>query len=189
MQVGIIGLGRMGANMSRRWVGQGHRVVGYARTRRTVEGLVRDGAISDGAVSLADLAGKLSLPRVIWLMVPAAAVDATLDELVPHLAPGDMVIDGGNSYYVDDIRRSKALVAQGIHYLDCGTSGGVWGLQRGYCLMIGGPAKRPWPSSTHSSGRSPRAWPRRRELPVGPAPPATTRRAICIAALPVPATS
>ncbi len=139
MQVGIIGLGRMGANMSRRWIDAGHHVVGYARTRSTVDGLVSDGAISEGATSLADLAGKLSQPRVIWLMVPAASVDATLEKLAPHLASGDMVIDGGNSYYVDDIRRSKAFAAQGIDYLDCGTSGGVWGLERGYCLMIGGP--------------------------------------------------
>ena len=141
MQVGLIGLGRMGANMSRRWIKDGHQVVGYARTRSTVEGLVADGAISEGASSLADVAARLSSPRAIWLMVPAASVDATLDELVPHLGPGDMVIDGGNSYYIDDIRRSEALAAQDIRYLDCGTSGGVWGLERGYCLMIGGPGE------------------------------------------------
>ncbi len=139
VDVGLIGLGRMGANMSRRWVKDGHRVVGYARTRSTVEGLVADGAISEGADSLADLIGKLPSPRVIWLMVPTASVDATLDELTPHLAAGDMVVDGGNSYYIDDISRSRALAEQGIDYLDCGTSGGVWGLERGYCLMIGGP--------------------------------------------------
>jgi len=139
MQVGIIGLGRMGANMSRRWIRSGHHVVGYARTRSTVEGLVSDGAISAGATSIEELAGQLQAPRVVWLMVPAASVDDTLDQLRPHLGSGDMVIDGGNSYYVDDIRRSKALAEDGIEYLDCGTSGGVWGLERGYCLMIGGP--------------------------------------------------
>ena len=139
MQVGIIGLGRMGANMSRRWIRNGHHVVGYARTRSTVEGLVSDGAISAGATSIDELVGQLQTPRVVWLMVPAASVDDTLEQLRSQLAAGDMVIDGGNSYYVDDIRRSKALAQDGIEYLDCGTSGGVWGLERGYCLMIGGP--------------------------------------------------
>jgi 6-phosphogluconate dehydrogenase len=138
MQVGIVGLGRMGANMSRRWIGNGHQVVGYARTRSTVEGLVADAAISIGATSIEELAGHLQAPRVVWLMVPAASVDETLEQLRPHLASGDIVIDGGNSYYVDDIRRSKALAEDGIEYVDCGTSGGVWGLDRGYCLMIGG---------------------------------------------------
>ncbi|TAM58594.1 MAG: decarboxylating 6-phosphogluconate dehydrogenase [Chloroflexota bacterium] len=139
MQVGLIGLGRMGANMSRRWIKDGHRVVGYARTAATVEGLVKDGAISAGAASLEDLVASLDRPRVLWLMVPAAAVDGTLDQIRPLLAKGDMVVDGGNSYYIDDIRRAKGLAADGIHYLDCGTSGGVWGVERGYCLMIGGP--------------------------------------------------
>jgi 6-phosphogluconate dehydrogenase len=141
VQLGLIGLGRMGANMSRRWIRNGHRVVGYARTKATVDGLVADGAISDGATSIDDLVARLASPRVVWLMVPAASVDQTIDQLRPHLGPGDMVIDGGNSWYVDDIRRSKALAADGIHYLDCGTSGGVWGLERGYCLMIGGPSE------------------------------------------------
>jgi 6-phosphogluconate dehydrogenase len=139
MQVGLVGLGRMGANMSRRWLRNGHTVVGYARTKATVDGLVADGAISAGSDSLAELVSKLEKPRVLWLMVPAASVDATLDQLVPLLAAGDMVIDGGNSYYHDDIRRSRELEPAGIHYLDCGTSGGVAGLERGYCLMIGGP--------------------------------------------------
>ncbi len=139
MQVGLIGLGRMGANMARRWRKSGHQVVGYARHAETVDGLVADGAISGGATSLADLVSRLDAPRVVWLMVPAASVDATLADLVPHLGPGDVVVDGGNSYYHDDIRRSKGLAAKGIEYLDCGTSGGVWGLERGYCLMIGGP--------------------------------------------------
>ena len=138
MKLGLVGLGRMGANMSRRWLRNGHTVVGYARHAETVEGLVKDGAISAGATSLADLVAQLETPRVLWLMVPAASVDATLDQLVPLLGAGDVVVDGGNSYYRDDIRRAKALEPSGIRYLDCGTSGGVWGLERGYCLMIGG---------------------------------------------------
>jgi 6-phosphogluconate dehydrogenase len=129
----------MGANMSRRWLRNGHTVFGYARTKATVDGLVAEGAITGGSSSLSDLVAQLEQPRVLWLMVPAASVDATLDQLKPLLAAGDMVIDGGNSYYHDDIRRSKELEAAGIRYLDCGTSGGVWGLERGYCLMIGGP--------------------------------------------------
>ena len=141
MQIGLVGLGRMGANMSRRWLAAGHSVVGYARHAETVNGLLAGKAISAGATSLKDLVGQLSTPRVIWLMVPAASVDATLDELVPLLARDDVVVDGGNSYYVDDLRRSATLAEAGIHYLDCGTSGGVAGRERGYCLMIGGPAE------------------------------------------------
>src|SRR5664280_1695212 len=141
MQIGLVGLGRMGANMSRRWLRDGHTVVGYARHAETVNGLLAEKAISAGATSLKDLVGQLATPRVVWLMVPAASVDATLDEIAPLLAHGDVVVDGGNSYYVDDIRRSKTLAKEGIHYLDCGTSGGVAGLERGYCLMIGGPAE------------------------------------------------
>ncbi len=139
MQVGLVGLGRMGANMSRRWLRNGHSVFGYARTKATVDGLVADGTLSGGAYSMAELVAKLDKPRVLWLMVPAASVDPALEQLCPLLAEGDMVIDGGNSYYRDDIRRSKELEPAGIRYLDCGTSGGVWGLERGYCLMIGGP--------------------------------------------------
>ena len=139
MQIGLVGLGRMGSNMSRRWLRAGHSVVGYARHAETVDGLLADTAISAGAASLKDLVDQLATPRVVWLMVPAASVDATLDDIVPLLAPGDVVVDGGNSYYVDDIRRSTTLAKAGIHYLDCGTSGGVAGLERGYCLMIGGP--------------------------------------------------
>jgi 6-phosphogluconate dehydrogenase len=129
----------MGANMARRWLVNGHTVYGYARTKATVDGLVADGTLSGGVYSLAELVTKLDKPRVLWLMVPAASVDATLEVLCPLLAEGDMVIDGGNSYYRDDIRRSKEMAQTGIRYLDCGTSGGVWGLERGYCLMIGGP--------------------------------------------------
>ncbi len=139
MEIGLVGLGRMGANMSRRWQRNGHTVVGYARTAATVDGMVADGSISGGAHSLAELVGKLSKPRILWLMVPAASVDATIEQLVPLLESGDIVIDGGNSYYQDDIRRSKELASKGIKYLDCGTSGGTWGLERGYCLMFGGP--------------------------------------------------
>ena len=138
MEIGLVGLGRMGANMSRRWLGSGHAVVGYARHAETVNGLLADGTISYGATSLGDLVSQLATPRVVWLMVPAASVDATLDQVVPLLAPGDVVVDGGNSHYVDDVRRSRSLAAEGISYLDCGTSGGVVGLERGYCLMIGG---------------------------------------------------
>jgi 6-phosphogluconate dehydrogenase len=139
MHVGLVGLGRMGANMARRWRRDGHVVVGYARTAATVEGLVADGALDAGATSLADLVAQLPAPRVVWVMVPAASVDATLAQLVPLLAPGDTVIDGGNSWYQDDIRRAGELAPSGIAYIDIGTSGGTWGLERGYCLMIGGP--------------------------------------------------
>ena len=139
MKIGLVGLGRMGANMSCRLITAGHEVVGYARTAATVEGYVKDGSVSAGASSLADLAAKLEKPRVLWLMVPAASVDATLEQLLPHLSAGDIVIDGGNSFYQDDIRRSEELATHGIKYIDCGTSGGVWGKDRGYCLMIGGP--------------------------------------------------
>ncbi|MEI7743455.1 MAG: decarboxylating 6-phosphogluconate dehydrogenase [Chloroflexota bacterium] len=139
MHVGLVGLGRMGANMARRWRRDGHTVVGYARTAATVEGLVADGAIDAGATSLKDLVAQLPAPRVLWVMVPAASVDATLNELTALLSPGDTIIDGGNSWYRDDIRRSEELAPAGIRYLDCGTSGGTWGLERGYCLMIGGP--------------------------------------------------
>lgn len=138
MQLGLVGLGRMGANMAKRLVRNGHTVVGMARHDSTVQGALKEGAISSGTTSLADLVKQLDTPRAIWLMVPAASVDATLTELVPLLSPGDLVVDGGNSYYHDDIRRAAELKPKGIHYMDTGTSGGVWGLERGYCLMIGG---------------------------------------------------
>ena len=136
MQIGMIGLGRMGANMVRRLIKQGHDCVVFDRSPQAVGDLVKDKAI--GATSLADLVKKLEKPRNIWLMVPAAVVDQTIADLVPHLEQGDVLIDGGNSYYVDDIRHAKELAPKRIHYVDVGTSGGVWGLERGYCMMIGG---------------------------------------------------
>jgi 6-phosphogluconate dehydrogenase len=136
MQIGMIGLGRMGANMARRLIRKGHSCVVFNRSPQPVSELVQEKAI--GATSLADLVKKLETPRAIWLMVPAAVVDDTIAGLLPHLGNGDTLIDGGNSYYIDDLRRAKQLAPQKIHYLDVGTSGGVWGLERGYCMMIGG---------------------------------------------------
>ncbi len=141
MELGMIGLGRMGANMAQRLIRAGHSVVGYVRHAETVQALQKEGSITKGATSLADLVNQLSTPRAIWLMVPAASVDATLANVLPHLVSGDIVIDGGNSYYHDDIRRAAELKSHGIHYVDVGTSGGIWGLERGYCLMIGGEEK------------------------------------------------
>ncbi len=136
MQIGMIGLGRMGANMVRRLMRSGHECVVFDANPASVKELAGEGAV--GAASLQDLAAKLKAPRPVWLMVPAAVVDQTLSALTGLLEKGDVVIDGGNSYYVDDIRRAKELQPKGIHYVDCGTSGGVWGEERGYCLMIGG---------------------------------------------------
>jgi 6-phosphogluconate dehydrogenase len=138
MQLGMIGLGRMGANMTRRLLKGGHDCVVFDLSAAAVAALVREKAV--GADSLADLTGKLARPRALWLMVPAAVVDRTIADLLPHLDAGDILIDGGNSYFVDDIRRAQELAARGIHYVDVGTSGGVWGLERGYCMMIGGEA-------------------------------------------------
>jgi 6-phosphogluconate dehydrogenase len=138
MQLGMIGLGRMGANMVRRLMRDGHQCVVFDRFPQAVQALAEEKAT--GASSLADFVGKLAQPRAVWLMVPAAVVDETIAELVPLLAAGDTLIDGGNSYYIDDIRRSKELAPTRIDYVDVGTSGGVWGLERGYCMMIGGPA-------------------------------------------------
>jgi 6-phosphogluconate dehydrogenase len=139
VKIGMVGLGRMGGNMARRLMRGGHECVVYNRSRGPVQKLAREGAI--GASSLANLVARLKPPRTIWLMIPAGAVDGVLRELAPRLQKGDAMIDGGNSYYVDDIRRAKELKLRGIYYLDAGTSGGVWGLERGYCLMIGGEKK------------------------------------------------
>jgi 6-phosphogluconate dehydrogenase len=136
MQLGMIGLGRMGANMVRRLQRNRHTCVVYDRNASAVSELASEGA--EGSASLKEFVAKLSRPRAIWLMVPAAVVDASINDLLPLLEPDDILIDGGNSYYVDDIRRAKELAAKKIHYVDVGTSGGVWGLERGYCMMIGG---------------------------------------------------
>jgi len=139
MQIGMIGLGRMGANMVRRLLKGGHRGVVFDRSPKAVTELTAVKAV--GSSSLADFAKKLEKPRAVWLMVPAAVVDEAIADLLPHLEAEDILIDGGNSYYVDDIRRAKELAARRIHYVDVGTSGGVWGLERGYCMMIGGEKK------------------------------------------------
>ena len=136
MQLGMIGLGRMGANMVRRLLKGGHQCVAFDMSPRAVAELVQEKAV--GAGSLAELVKSLAKPRAVWLMVPAGVVDKTIADLLPHLEAGDILIDGGNSYYVDDIRRAKELRPKAIHYVDVGTSGGVWGLERGYCMMVGG---------------------------------------------------
>jgi 6-phosphogluconate dehydrogenase len=136
MQLGMVGLGRMGANMVRRLIRGGHQCVVYDRAPQAVKDLVKDNAT--GADSPADFVKKLAKPRAIWLMVPAGVVDQTIAGFLPLLEAGDILIDGGNSYYVDDIRRARELDVKKIHYVDVGTSGGVWGLERGYCMMIGG---------------------------------------------------
>src|SRR5246127_2040353 len=136
MQLGMIGLGRMGANMVRRLIKNGHSCVVYDRSADSVKQLSGEGAT--GSSALDDFVKKLEKPRAIWLMGPDGVVDASIHDLLPKLDPGDILIDGGNSYYIDDIRRAKELKAKGLHYLDVGTSGGVWGLERGYCQMIGG---------------------------------------------------
>ena len=138
MQLGMVGLGRMGANMVLRLIKHGHECVAFDVSPEAVEGLVKQKAT--GAASLQELVSKLQKPRAIWLMVPAAVVDKTIQQILPHLEPDDILIDGGNSYYIDDIRRAKELAPKKIHYVDVGTSGGVWGLERGYCMMIGGEA-------------------------------------------------
>jgi 6-phosphogluconate dehydrogenase len=136
MQLGMIGLGRMGANMVRRLMKKGHDCVVFDRSQQAVTELTKENAA--GATSLQDFVKKIKKPRAAWLMVPAAVVDQTIAELLPHMEPGDILIDGGNSYYIDDIARAKQLAPKQIHYVDVGTSGGVWGLERGYCMMIGG---------------------------------------------------
>ena len=137
MQLAMIGLGRMGANMARRLATHGHECVVFDRSSKAVDDLAKADGITPSS-SMEDLIGKLSKPRAIWMMIPAGVVEETIAEIVPHLESGDILIDGGNSYYVDDIRRAKELSAKGIEYVDVGTSGGVWGLERGYCMMIGG---------------------------------------------------
>src|SRR5580693_7612228 len=136
MQLGMIGLGRMGSNMVRRLIKSGHECVVYDLNASAVSDLVTHGA--KGAATIAEFISLLTKPRAIWLMLPAGVVDQTLDSVVPLLEAGDIIIDGGNSYYLDDISRAKVLQQKGIHYIDAGTSGGTWGLDRGYCLMIGG---------------------------------------------------
>jgi len=138
VQLGMIGLGRMGANMVRRLLKGGHQCVVFDMSAKAVAELEKEKAI--GAASLAEFAMSLTKPRAVWLMVPVGAVDKAIADLLPHLERGDILIDGGNSYYVDDIRRAKEVRPAGIHYVDVGTSGGVWGLERGYCMMIGGEA-------------------------------------------------
>src|SRR2546428_7420719 len=139
MQIGMIGLGRMGANMARRLLNGGHHCVVFDVSPQAVAELTENKAV--GSSSLGDLVKKLAKPRAVWLMVPAAVVDQTIADLLPHLEAEDILIDGGNSYYIDDIRRAKELAPKGIHYVDVGTSGGIWGLERGYCMMIGGEAE------------------------------------------------
>jgi 6-phosphogluconate dehydrogenase len=170
MQLGMIGLGRMGANMVRRLQKNGHQCVVYDRTPEVVKQLTADG--STGSSSIEDFVKKLQKPRAIWLMVPAAAADSTITQLLPHLEKDDILIDGGNSYYIDDIRRAKELAPRGIHYVDVGTSGGVWGLERGYCQMIGGETSR---RSLRGAAASTAHLGVKR-------PPAPRRKAICIAA-------
>jgi len=137
MQLGMLGLGRMGANMVKRLAARGHECVVFDRSTEVVNELSKTAGVT-GSTSLEDMVSKLTAPRALWLMIPAGAVEDTIKELVPHLEPGDILIDGGNSYYIDDIRRAKELAPKDVNYVDVGTSGGVWGLERGYCMMIGG---------------------------------------------------
>ena len=187
MQLGMIGLGRMGANMARRLLKNGHQCVVFDLSPEAVQALVQEKAA--GADSLADLVKKLTKPRAVWLMVPAAVVDKTIADLVPHLEAGDTLIDGGNSYYVDDIRRAKELAAKRIDYVDVGTSGGIWGLERGYCMMIGGPQAAVGTPRSRSSERWRRAWARLPAHRAARNSPALPRWAISIADRTAPATS
>src|ERR1700719_2586712 len=138
MQLGMVGLGRMGANMVRRLVAHGHECVVFDMSPKVVADMAKEKGIT-GSSSLADMVSKLAKPRAVWMMIPAGVVEKTIEQIAPHLEAGDILIDGGNSYYMDDIRRAKELAKKGIRYVDVGTSGGVWGLERGYCMMIGGP--------------------------------------------------
>jgi 6-phosphogluconate dehydrogenase (decarboxylating) len=187
MQLGMIGLGRMGANMVRRLMRNGHQCVVFDRNATSVKDLEKEGAV--GTSSLDDFVAKLTMPRPVWLMVPAGVVDNMLTELGARLKRGDIIIDGGNSYYIDDIRRSRELEAKGVHYVDVGTSGGVWGLERGYCQMIGA---RPmwfvvWTQSSRRSHQDEERFRARRG--VRRAPPGPPRKAICIAGITAPGTS
>ena len=164
MQLGMIGLGRMGGNMVRRLLKGGHQCVVYNRSANAVAELVKEKAV--GTTSLPDFVKKLSKPRAVWLMVPTGVVDNVIADLLPHLERGDMLIDGGNSYYIDDIRRAKELKSKGIHYVDVGTSGGVWGLERGYCMMIGG--ERRCGEASRSDLRNACTRPRRYSAHAGP---------------------
>jgi 6-phosphogluconate dehydrogenase len=188
MQLGMVGLGRMGGEMTRRLMAAGHRLVVYDASPKAVQALAGAGAAA--AEGLNDLLEKLQKPRALWLMLPAAVVDATVEAVLPGLERGDILIDGGNSHYHDDLRRSALLRERGIHYLDVGTSGGVWGLERGYCLMIGGRRNR-WRGSIQFSlpslrdslrrpgarGEAARRRPRKRGISTADPPaPATSSR-------------
>ncbi|MFE0510860.1 NAD(P)-binding domain-containing protein, partial [Streptomyces sp. NPDC058964] len=166
MQLGMVGLGRMGANLVRRLMRDGHTCVVYDLSTDAVSELEQEGATA--ASSMKDLVGKLSRPRNIWLMLPAGVVQGTVDELADLLTSDDIVIDGGNSYYRDDLSRSQQLAPLGIHYVDCGTSGGIWGLERGYCLMVGGPQEAGPPQEPHHRPKAPGPRP---PLPTPPRPP------------------
>ena len=166
MQVGMVGLGRMGANMVRRLLKGGHECVVFNRSPKPVEELVREKAV--GATSLKELVSKLKKPRAVWLMVPAAIVDEMIASVVQDLDPGDILIDGGNSYYIDDIRRAKELAPRQVHFVDVGTSGGIWGLERGYCMMIGGedrgdqiPRSHPCNAGSRYGQHLSHTWPRK----------------------------
>ena len=187
MQLGMIGLGRMGANMVRRLLKDGHQCVVFDRSQQAIQDLVKEKAA--GADSLADFVKKLSKPRAIWLMVPAAVVDQSIAELLPLLEAGDILIDGGNSYYVDDIRRAKELAAKKIHYVDVGTSGGVWGLERGYCMIDRRAKRKSSSASIQFLPRSLRASATSRAHPDAKKPAALRSRATCIAGPTAPVTS
>jgi 6-phosphogluconate dehydrogenase len=180
MQIGMIGLGRMGSNMVRRLLQGGHECVVYNRRAEAIKALQSEGAV--GADSLEDFVARMSPPRAVWLMVPATAVDGVLAQLVPLLEAGDIVIDGGNSYYRDDIRRAAGLQQNGVHYVDAGTSGGVAGLERGYCLMIGG-------EKEIVQHLDPPAWVWRHAPPDGTSPTPLPSRVTCTAVRTVPGTS
>ena len=187
MQLGMIGLGRMGANLVRRLMRDGHRCVVYDINADAVKGLEAEGAT--GSTDLATFVGMLEQPRALWLMVPAGIVQPTLDKLHPLLDAGDIVIDGGNSYYRDDIIRAKVLKADGIHYIDCGTSGGVWGLERGFCLMIGGEDEPVDAAGSDLQDDRAGQGRRRAHARAGPTTPAPPPRGTCTAGRTVPGTS